>query len=159
AGRHAVHLPCDRPRSHVVIAWIGERRDTDVTRRIADTHPGNPMVPRSDLAVPPQASPHLPGWPSLAGPSAPPRWPLAVVLAVFLFLLCPLPGDDGNFPLWSPAIGVGLALVAWFGRRFALTTMAAAAALAVLRQAARPATWQGGEIRLLWVALEGAVAV
>src|SRR5262245_9208200 len=93
------------------------------------THPGNAMAPRSNLN--PHAEPAPPpGQPPLAGPA----WPRAAVLAVCLCPLFPAAWDDSALPLWSPCVGVGLALIAWFGRNFGLSTLAASAALVVLRQ-------------------------
>src|SRR5689334_431963 len=116
------------------------------------------MVPRSDLSPPRPVGPPLSGWPSFAGPTAPPRWPLAVALAVLLFLLFPLTGDEG-VPLWSPAIGVGLALVAWFGRRFGLAALAGAAFLLVLRQLLRLGAPGAADRGMIWAGLEGGLGV
>jgi PAS domain S-box-containing protein len=73
-------------------------------------------------------------------------------------LLFPITWDDSVLPIWSPAVGVGLALVAWFGRRFGLGVLGAAAALVVLRQLFRLHE-DDGDVRLLWAALDSGLTV
>src|SRR5205085_1748830 len=95
------------------------------------------MVARSELSPPARPAAPLSGWPALTGPTAPPRWPLAAVLGVVLFLLSPLTWDATSVPPWSPAAGLALALLAWFGRRFTFTVLGLSGVLLVLTQLAR----------------------
>ncbi len=88
-----------------------------------------------------------------AAPAPPPAGtPTALTLAVggvALALLHPLLYVGASVPAWTPAAGLGLALVAWWGTR-AVMALALAAALVVARQALR-----GDSATLGWAAAEG----
>src|SRR5262245_57161253 len=54
---------------------------------------------------------------------------VGVLSAALLYLTSPLTWSALQVPLWSPAVGLGLVLVAWFGWRLALAPLAGCAAL------------------------------
>jgi PAS domain S-box-containing protein len=101
--------------------------------------------------------------PAFTTPGGPPgrrpaRWGVALSAVLAVYLAGWLGHGQAVPPLWSPVAGLGLALVAWFGRRFALACLAGGGLLVVLHAAAALGLGWGppqGLAVLPWLALTG----
>jgi PAS domain S-box-containing protein len=100
-----------------------------------------PTAPDTLRIRPAPPVPHSPGRP---------RWP--VVLAAILLVYLLQQGSAFGPSLWSPAVGVGLVLVAWFGARFGVLVLLGGGLLALIHSA-----WSAASGPLTWVALAGGI--
>ena len=109
----------------------------------------------------------MPPRPELGVPAARPTaaragnlgWTGAVVAAVLLSLTNPLTWAAPHLPLWSPAAGLGLVVIAWFGWRDAAVPLAGAALLLFAGRGllGTPGA-EGRAAWLAWVAAEATLA-
>ena len=60
------------------------------------------------------------------------RWGLVALSAILIYLLHPLTWSNPAPALWSPSVGLGLALAAWFGWRCAVAALAGACLILLL---------------------------
>ena len=95
---------------------------------------------------------HHPGPPQL---TPLPGWVLAVFALVLIHLAQPLVWGPPRVPLWSPASGLGVVLVAWFGWRFAAGVLTASGFLVLAQHLVRVFFFDGVPLLdLSWILLE-----